>query len=501
MTPNSLPTVVTIGGNSVAVTTNFGIDAVDNTVYQNDVAGGFTESNADIAAAVSNAGSLGLSAMVRPLIDFLPADYAFDPNPLNGSYYNDEFRNNYNPGAAGSASANAFFASYQALIVAQAKLAQANGATLFCIGTELDQITGPAYESYWTGLITAVRAVFTGKLTYSALWDDNQSYWQYQGTGLSAGTGDITTQVSFSKQLDYVGIDEYAPISDLKTPTVAQLVAGWTQTPTDGLAATVTGGESLIAYYEGISATLGMPLIFTEVGYANSSDAAISPATPGYNQQGVADSAVADPTLQSDLYQAFFKAWQQDGNGSLAGVFIWNWEPNGSGASSADNFTEQGLAAQNAVKAGFTACYAEGTRIRTDRGEVAVEALRVGQLVWTVGGEAVPIRWIGCSDIDCRRHPRPAEVWPVRVQAGAFGEDRPHRELWLSPDHAVYVEGVLIPIRYLVNGASISQRRRDQVRYYHIETAKHEVLLAEGLPCESFLDTGNRAAFASAIAA
>jgi hypothetical protein len=497
--PNSLPTVVATGGNAVALTTNFGIDAVDNTVYQNDVAGGFTESNADIATAVQNAGSLGLSVMVRPLIDFLPKNYADDPNPLNGStYYNDEFRNNYNPGAAGSAGADAFFASYQTMIVAQAKLAQANGAGLFCIGAELDQITGPAYESYWTTIIKAIRAVFTGKLTYSALWDDNQSYWQYQGTGLVAGTGDITTQVSFWKQLDYIGIDEYAPISDLAKPTVSQLVAGWTEAPTDALTSTVTGGQSLISYYEGISATLGMPLIFTELGYGNSSDAAISPATPGYGQDGSADGATADPTLQSNLYQAFFQAWQQDGNGSLVGAYLWNWEPDGTNASSVDTFTVQGLPAQQAVKAGFTACYAAGTRILTTSGEVAVEALRVGQRVRTAAGEAKPISWIGHRSID-------GEVWPVRVQAHAFGPGRPHRDLWLSPDHAVLVDGdgegaapaVLIPIRYLVNGATVCQERRDQVTYFHVELAMHDVLLAEGLPAESYLDTGNRAAFAN----
>jgi hypothetical protein len=82
------------------------------------------------------------------------------------------------------------------------------------------------------------------------------------------------------------------------------------------------------------------------------------------------------------------------------------------------------------------ACYAEGTRLLTATGEVAVEALRVGDLVPVVlGARAARVRWIGHRRIDCRRHPRPADVWPVRVQAGAFG-DAPQRDLWLSPDHA-----------------------------------------------------------------
>jgi hypothetical protein len=87
-------------------------------------------------------------------------------------------------------------------------------------------------------------------------------------------------------------------------------------------------------------------------------------------------------------------------------------------------------------------------------------------------------------------------VWPVRVRRHAFGPDTPCRDLWLSPDHAVFTGGVLIPVRYLVNGASIAQEARDAVTYWHVELATHDVILAEGLACESYLDTGNRGAFA-----
>jgi hypothetical protein len=142
------------------------------------------------------------------------------------------------------------------------------------------------------------------------------------------------------------------------------------------------------------------------------------------------------------------------------------------------------------------ACYAEGTCIRTTTGEIAVEALRVGdRLPVVLGGRWARVRWIGHRRVDCRRHPKPEEVWPVRVQAGAFGTGAPHRDLLLSPDHAVLVGGVLIPIRYLMNGATIAQEPLDSVSYWHVELRRHGVILAEGLPCESFLDTGNRGAF------
>ena len=142
-------------------------------------------------------------------------------------------------------------------------------------------------------------------------------------------------------------------------------------------------------------------------------------------------------------------------------------------------------------------CFAAGTRIRTLRGEVAVERLRVGDVVPGPDGEGQAIIWLGHRSLACARHPRPQDVWPVRVRAGAFGEGLPARDLRLSPDHAVFVDGVLIPVRYLVNGATIVQERAARVTYWHVEFARHGVMLAEGLACESYLDTGNRGAFAN----
>jgi hypothetical protein len=143
------------------------------------------------------------------------------------------------------------------------------------------------------------------------------------------------------------------------------------------------------------------------------------------------------------------------------------------------------------------ACYVTGTRIATDNGEVPVEHLRIDDTVLTASGETRPMRWIGHRRVDCRRHPKPQDLWPVRVQAGAFGTAMPHRDLWLSPDHAAFIDGVLIPIRYLINDATIAQEPVESVTYWHVELDQHDVILAEGLSCESYLDTGNRGAFAN----
>jgi hypothetical protein len=143
------------------------------------------------------------------------------------------------------------------------------------------------------------------------------------------------------------------------------------------------------------------------------------------------------------------------------------------------------------------ACFLAGTRVATARGPVAVEDLAVGDRVALArrGGRSRPVVWLGHRRIDCRRHPRPMDVWPIRVAGGAFGAGRPRRDLLLSPDHAVFWRGVLIPVRHLVNGASIVQEQLDEVTYWHVELDRHDVILAEGLPCESYLDTGNRDAF------
>ena len=142
-------------------------------------------------------------------------------------------------------------------------------------------------------------------------------------------------------------------------------------------------------------------------------------------------------------------------------------------------------------------CFAAGTAILTETGPMAVEHLTEGQRVITGDGGAAEIVWIGHRAIDCTRHPDPTAVWPVRILAGAFGEALPIRDLYLSPDHAVFVEGVLIPVRCLVNGTSIHQEPTEAVVYYHVELPAHDVILAEGLPVESYLDTGDRGNFSN----
>jgi hypothetical protein len=330
---DSLPALAGTGANAVALAFEYGIDVKNSAVYAD---ANYTESQSVIAATIAEANSRGMSVMVRPLIDFL------DPTKI-GSYSVGDWRSTYNP-----ANAAAFFASYKTMIVAIAQVAQANGAASLSIGAELDQLAGPAYLSYWTDIITSVRAVFSGKLTYSADWDDNISPWQGQH-GLTAGTGTLTTQVSFWSQLDYLGIDCYAPLSDAGNPTLAGLIAGWMSTPSDPTSLSVTGNQSLISYFAGVATQAGKPLLFTEIGYESANDAAKQPSGTSTN--------VYDPALQANLYSAFFEAWQQSGNNSLLGVYFWNWDPNAAevGPGNGPNFSPQGQPAQAVVTANFSA--------------------------------------------------------------------------------------------------------------------------------------------------
>jgi hypothetical protein len=144
------------------------------------------------------------------------------------------------------------------------------------------------------------------------------------------------------------------------------------------------------------------------------------------------------------------------------------------------------------------ACYCPGTRIATDRGEIEIETLQIGDRVLTVRGEARPIRWIGRRSYGARFARRNKQLWPVLISAGALGTGIPARDLFVSPRHAMYLDGVLIPAQALVNGSSIVQTTPGQVDYIHIELDTHDVILAEGAASESFVDDDSRAMFQNA---
>jgi serralysin len=138
------------------------------------------------------------------------------------------------------------------------------------------------------------------------------------------------------------------------------------------------------------------------------------------------------------------------------------------------------------VAASDIACFTLGTRILTPQGEVAVEALRAGDLVTLHDGSTAPLVWAGSREVV----PEP-EVLPLEILRGAFGPGLPSRSLVLSPEHALLIEGALVPVRCLEDGAAIRALPMARVTYYHLALEQHGVLLASGLPVESYRSDGD----------
>jgi hypothetical protein len=139
---------------------------------------------------------------------------------------------------------------------------------------------------------------------------------------------------------------------------------------------------------------------------------------------------------------------------------------------------------------GSTTCFLRGTRIRTTDGYRPVEEFAVGDHVAARFAGVAPIKFIESFTLE-RAGPR--REWlghcrPVTVRRGALGEGSPHRDLCLTAAHAVFVDGFLMPVGQLVNGTSIVLEKaegHDSLDFFHIELERHDVLDAEGAPCES----------------
>lgn len=140
-------------------------------------------------------------------------------------------------------------------------------------------------------------------------------------------------------------------------------------------------------------------------------------------------------------------------------------------------------------------CFMPGTLVRTPAGEVAVEHLVIGDQVLTSSGETAPVRWIGRQTVS-RRFLDELRL-PVRIRAGALAAGVPCRDLVVSPDHAILVEGVLVQAGSLVNGSSILRERDAPTifTYYHVEVDDHALILAENTPAETFIDNVGRMNF------
>jgi hypothetical protein len=142
------------------------------------------------------------------------------------------------------------------------------------------------------------------------------------------------------------------------------------------------------------------------------------------------------------------------------------------------------------------ACLLRGTLVATPEGEVAVETLAIGDQVTTLDGVAKRVKWIGRRSYSAAFVRGNMKIVPVVIAAGALGPQVPSRDLHVSPDHAIHVDGGLVPAALLVNGVTIRQELSSElVDYFHVEFENPEVIFTNGAPTESYVDHGNRRMF------
>jgi hypothetical protein len=274
-----------------------------------------------------------------------------------------------------------------------------------------------------------------------------------------------------------------------------------------GTTGTVTLGPTTgpDTYTGGTTIESGTLLLGT-AGAAGSGDIAFGTGDPPVLAFALADAptntidafGAGDAIDITDLNATDITSFSFDTGGNVLTI---DYTTGGGGASLDLNFTN-GAGGDNfqyktdGADGTLIVCYYPGTAIRTASGDVAVECLRIGDSVMLADGGMLPVRWIGQNTVSTR-FADPLRVLPIRIRAGALAEGLPERDLLVSPEHAILVEDILVQAGALVNGVSIIRETSvpETFTYYHVELAEHALLLAEGLPAESFVDNVHRTAF------
>jgi hypothetical protein len=141
-------------------------------------------------------------------------------------------------------------------------------------------------------------------------------------------------------------------------------------------------------------------------------------------------------------------------------------------------------------------CFMAGTSILTPDGNVAVETIKIGDIVSLSDGRTAPVTWLGIQTVSTKFADK-LRVLPIRIKAGALGDAMPARDLLISPDHAILLGDILVQAGALVNGVSITRETDvpESFTYYHVEVADHSLIMAENVPAETFVDNVDRMAF------
>lgn len=198
--------------------------------------------------------------------------------------------------------------AYANFILTYAKLAQETNAELLCIGTELEKFVENR-PAYWKQLISKIREVYKGKLTYAANWDE------YKRT-------------PFWNALDYIGIDAYFPLSEEKTPTVEQLKQGW---------------QPWKEKISMLAKKIDKPVLFTEFGYRSMDYTAKKPWLVDRSEQDI--NFDGQVNAKKAIFEEF---WSEEW---FAGGYVWKWFINHGevGGGNCNRFTPQNKPAQEVI--------------------------------------------------------------------------------------------------------------------------------------------------------
>lgn len=205
----------------------------------------------------------------------------------------------------------AWFRAYEEFILGYAALADTTGIEILCIGTELQKTI---HRSEWNSLIKKIRSVYKGKLTYAANFNEFE-------------------KVPFWNDLDFIGIQAYFPLTKDENPSIEKLELGW---------------QEPIKRIEAVQKKINKPILFTEVGYKSTTDAAIEPWLWPSREMV---SNVSEQT-QANAYHAFFSVmWKKDW---MEGVYFWKWYPKTPKRSVDHDFTPQGKEAEKIMTEWFS---------------------------------------------------------------------------------------------------------------------------------------------------
>jgi len=268
-----------IGVNAITVLATWYQDGFTTTQI---VRGPMTPRDDDVVGLIRYAHDQGMQVVLKPHVDPL-VGWRGHITPTNSSEWFDHFTNDF--------------------LLHYAQMAQKHDVEMLVIGTEYDSLVKPPHMDHWTDVITAVRQVYTGPVTYAAT----------EGSLFSEDIPDW-----FWQSLDVVGVTFYHEFSHARTPTVAEVVQNWN-----------TSG--VVTELLGFNQKHDLPVLLAEVGYRSIDYAGVEPwRTEGpnaYDDVNPEQSIACNGEGQANLYEALFQVLGHED--WLAGIFMWQYVPNG----------------------------------------------------------------------------------------------------------------------------------------------------------------------------